>query len=420
MSRFKSSFLQEADWRGFIYQGTNLQALDALMAASSVVAYIGFDATAPSLHVGSLSQIMWLRLLQKHGHKPLVLMGDGTTLIGDPSGKDAARQLLTPEEIDRNVQQIQQIFDKYLIFGNGISEAQIVRNSHWLMSLNYVEFLREYGPYFTINRMLTFDSVRLRLEREQPLTFLEFNYMIFQAYDFLELHRRYRCQLQLGGSDQWGNILNGADLIRRVEESDAYGLTNTLITTADGAKMGKTAQGAVWLNADLLSPYEFWQYWRNTQDADVGRFLRFFTELSQETIRELEVLQGADINEAKKILADEVTRLCHGAEAVALARSTAENLFEGGSAEGLSTLPVIYVTTSDLVQGILAVDLLRRADLVTSNSDARRLIRGQGARINDVLIKDENHMVTAADLTSQDHIKLSAGKKKHALVKLKI
>jgi tyrosyl-tRNA synthetase len=419
MVQYKSSFLQEASWRGFIHQGTDLDGLDALMAKQSITAYIGFDATAASLHVGSLLPIMWLRLLQKHGHRPLVLMGDGTTQIGDPSGKDTSRQMLTPVEIEANVTSIQRIFTNYVTFGDKGSDALLLRNSQWLLPLNYIEFLRNYGPHFTINRMLTFDSVRLRLDREQPLTFLEFNYMILQAYDFLELYRFYKCVLELGGSDQWGNIVNGVDLVRRLEGADVYGLTNPLLTTADGAKMGKTAKGAVWLSADMLSPYDFWQYWRNTQDADVGRFLKLFTDLSQDEIRRLEALQGAEINEAKKVLADEVTRLCHGDEAVQQARTTAEKLFEAGSAEGLDTLPTEYLTAAELSQGVLAIELFRRTGLATSNGEARRLIRGQGARINDNLISDENLQLTSADLTDQGHIKLSAGKKKHALVKVK-
>lgn len=418
MTQFKSNFLQEASWRGFIHQGTDLESLDTLMATQSITAYIGFDATAASLHVGSLLPIMWLRLLQKHGHKPLVLMGDGTTQIGDPSGKDTSRQLLTPVEIEANVTSIQKIFSNYLTFGDKPHDALLLRNSQWLLPLNYIEFLRNYGAHFTINRMLTFDSVRLRLEREQPLTFLEFNYMILQSYDFLELYRFYGCKLQLGGSDQWGNIVNGVDLIRRLEGVDAYGLTNPLITTADGAKMGKTAKGAVWLSGDLLSPYDFWQYWRNTQDADVGRFLRLFTDMSQDDIQKLESLQGAEINEAKKILADEVTRLCHGEEAVQQARNTAEKLFETGSSEGLDTLPTEYLEAAELNQGILVVELLRRTGLASSNSDARRLIRGQGARVNDTIITDEALLITESHLTPQGHIKLSAGKKKHALVKI--
>jgi tyrosyl-tRNA synthetase len=420
MTQLKSPFLKEAAWRGFIHQGTDLEGLDNLMASGSITAYIGFDATAASLHVGSLSQIMWLRLLQKHGHKPLVLMGDGTTQIGDPSGKDTSRQLLTPIEIEHNVSSIQRIFSNYLTFGDKPHDALLVRNSQWLLPLNYIEFLRNYGAYFTINRMLTFDSVRLRLDREQPLTFLEFNYMILQAYDFLELYRLYGCKLQLGGSDQWGNIVNGVDLIRRLEAVDAYGLTNPLITTSDGAKMGKTAKGAVWLSSELLSPYDFWQYWRNTQDSDVGRFLRLFTDMPQGEIQKLESLQGAEINEAKKVLADEVTRLCHGEDALQQARGTAEKLFEAASSEGLDNLPTVYIEAAELGQGILAVELFRRTGLVTSNSEARRLIRGQGARINDTLIHDETLLIKESHLTPQGHIKLSAGKKKHALIKMRV
>lgn len=419
MTSFKSSYLQEVHARGFIHQGTNLDALDEKMAKGSVTAYIGFDATATSLHVGNLVQIMQLRLLQKHGHKPLVLMGDGTTRIGDPSGKDASRQLLTPEKIDENVAGIQKVFSKYLSFGEGKSDGLMLRNSEWLLPLNYLDFLRDYGRHFSVNRMLSFDSVKLRLEREQNLSFLEFNYMIFQAYDFLELSRAFDCELQLGGSDQWGNIVNGVELTRRVTSKEVFGLTAPLITTADGKKMGKSVEGAIWLNEDALSTFEFWQFWRNTQDADVGRFLRLYTDMDLDEIVRLEKLEGAEINEAKIILADATTKMCHGEDAVRQAKDTAKTLFEtGGAAQSLDNLPFIDVARCDLESGVLAVELFRQVDLAKSNGDARRLVRGGGAKINDVAFSDENIMVSLKDLQDDSYIKLSAGKKRHGLVKV--
>ncbi|HBN22823.1 MAG TPA: tyrosine--tRNA ligase [Holosporales bacterium] len=419
MTSFKSSYLQEVHARGFIHQGTNLEALDEKMAKESVTAYIGFDATATSLHVGNLVQIMQLRLLQKHGHKPLVLMGDGTTRIGDPSGKDASRQLLTPEKIDENVAGIQKIFSKYLSFGEGQSDALMLRNSEWLLPLNYLDFLQNYGRHFSVNRMLSFDSVKLRLEREQNLSFLEFNYMIFQAYDFLELSKAFNCELQLGGSDQWGNIVNGVELTRRVTSKEVFGLTAPLITTADGKKMGKSVDGAIWLNADALSTFDFWQFWRNTQDADVGRFLRLYTDIELDEIARLEKLEGAEINEAKIILADAATKMCHGESAVQQAKDTAKTLFEtGGAAQSLDNLPFIEVARSDLEAGILAVELFRQVDLAKSNGEARRLVRGGGAKINDVAFSDENTMISLEDLQDNSYIKLSAGKKRHGLIKV--
>lgn len=417
---YQSSYLQEAHARGFIHQGTHLEALDEKMIKGSVVAYIGFDATATSLHVGNLLQIMQLRLLQKHGHKPLVLMGDGTTRIGDPSGKDAARQLLSVEDIERNVQGIQKAFAKYITFGAGQSDALMLRNSDWLLGLNYLDFLRDYGRHFSVNRMLSFDSVKLRLEREQNLSFLEFNYMIFQAYDFLELNRRYGCELQLGGSDQWGNIVNGVELTRRVDGTEVFGLTAPLITTSDGKKMGKSVDGAVWLNEEDLSPFAFWQFWRNTHDADVGRFLRLYTDLDLGEIARLEALEGAEINEAKIILADATTLMCHGADAVAQAKETAKTLFEsgGGTSAALDTLPVAFVSKETLEQGVLAIELLNQTGLVGSNGEARRLIRGGGARVNDAPLSDENTVLTLDHVVDNNHIKLSSGKKRHALVKI--
>lgn len=419
MTSFKSSYLQEVHARGFIHQGTNLEVLDDKMSKGSIVAYIGFDATATSLHVGNLVQIMQLRLLQKHGHKPLVLMGDGTTRIGDPSGKDASRQLLTPEAIDKNIAGIQKAFSKYLAFGDQQSDAVILRNSEWLLPLTYLDFLRDYGRHFSVNRMLSFDSVKLRLEREQNLSFLEFNYMIFQAYDFLELSRKFNCELQLGGSDQWGNIVNGVELTRRVASKEVFGLTAPLITTADGKKMGKSVEGAIWLNEEALSAFDFWQFWRNTQDADVGRFLRLYTDIALDEIARLEKLQGAEINEAKIILADAATKMCHGGEAVKQAKETAKALFEtGGAPHSLDNLPFIEIKRLDLEAGLLAVELFHQVDLAKSKGEARRLVRGGGAKINDIAFKDEDKKLFLDDLQGRSSIKLSAGKKRHGLIKV--
>ena len=415
MSSFKSEFLRRITERGYMQDCSDLEGLDALASSAIVSGYIGFDCTASSLHVGSLVQIMILRALQRSGHKPIVIMGGGTTKVGDPSGKDASRQLLTDEQINANLEGIKQSFAKYITFGDGPTDAIMVNNADWLDHLEYVPFLRDYGRHFTINRMLTFDSVKLRLEREQPLTFLEFNYMIMQAYDFLELNRRYGCALQMGGSDQWGNIVNGIELIRRVDGKPAYGLTTPLMTASSGAKMGKTAQGAVWLNADMRSPYDFWQYWRNTEDADVVRFLKLFTDLPLDEIERLGALQGAEINEAKKILADEATKMCHGSDAAAEAAETARKAFEeGASAEGL---PTISVGRSVLEAGKSVVDLFVEAGLAASKGEARRLIKGGGARVNDEKVSDEAATVSLSDLNADGVVKLSSGKKKHALVK---
>lgn len=408
---FKSSFLQEASWRGFIYQGTDLEALDDLMSRTSITAYIGFDATAPSLHVGNLVQILRLRLLQKHGHRPLVLMGDGTTRIGDPSGKDAMRQMLDEESIEKNVQSIQRVFEKYLKFGTGSSDATLLRNSHWLLELNYIDFLRTYGRHFSINRMLTFESVKARLEREQPLSLIEFNYMIFQAYDFLYLNKHQNCLLQLGGSDQWGNIVCGTDLIRRAAGKTAYGLTGELITTSDGRKMGKTAQGAVWLNADMISPYDFWQFWRNTQDDDVVRFLKLFTDLERDEIERLATLEGAELNDAKVILANEATRLCHGDDAVRAAQETAASVFSG-NAHNLEDLPSVTLMNDALS----LIDALVELQFAKSKGEARRLIRGNGVRVADQIVLDEELSFTKEDL-KEGPLKISAGKKRHGLLK---
>ena len=415
MPGFKSDFMNVLHDRGYVHQCTDAAALDDRAANGIVTAYIGFDCTADSLHVGSLLQIMLLRWLQKTGHKPIVLMGGGTTRVGDPSGKDSARQLLSEAQIAANMAGIRSVFEKFLTFGDGPADAVMANNADWLGGLAYVDFLREYGRHFTINRMLTFDSVKLRLDREQPLTFLEFNYMILQAYDFVELARRYDCTLQLGGSDQWGNIVNGVELGRRVEQRELFGLTSPLITTASGAKMGKTAQGAIWLNADRLGAYDYWQFWRNTEDGDVGRFLRLFSELPLDEIARLEVLEGAEINEAKKVLATAATAMLHGKDAAEAAANTARQTFEQGKLG--DDLPVVEVSASDLETGIPAFDLFRRAGLAASGGEARRLIRGGGARVNDEPVKDENAAIGAGDVNTDGAIKLSAGKKRHVLVR---
>lgn len=411
----KSDFLREMNRRGFIHQCTDMGELDALAAQGPIAAYIGFDLTADSLHVGSLVQIMMLRALQKAGHKPIVLMGGGTSKVGDPSGKDDARRLLSSEDIAKNVAGIQKIFSQFLTFGDGPTDAIMVNNADWLEELNYIDFLRDFGRHFSVNRMLGFDSVKLRLDREQPLSFLEFNYMVLQAYDFLELNRRYGCRLQMGGSDQWGNIVNGVDLARRIDQSTVFGLTTPLLTTSSGAKMGKTADGAVWLNEDRLSAYDYWQFWRNTEDADVGRFLRLFTELPEEEIVKLEKLSGSEINEAKKVLAAEATALCRGRAQAEKAMETARKTFEEGALA--SDLPSIEVQRSTLEEGILAYELLRQAGLAASNGEARRLIKGGGGRVNDVAIPNDQHSVGLQDLNGDGIVKLSAGKKRHVLVK---
>ncbi|CCQ74555.1 tyrosine--tRNA ligase [Magnetospira sp. QH-2] len=414
MSALSSDFLRILTERGFIHQCTDTEALDARLNEGLLTAYIGFDCTASSLHVGSLLPIMMLRWLQKTGHKPIVLMGGGTTKVGDPSGKDESRQLLTAEKIGENMAGIKRVFEKYLSFGDARGDAMMVNNADWLDALNYIDFLRDYGPHFTINRMMTFDSVKLRLEREQPLTFLEFNYMILQAYDFAELGQRHNCVLQMGGSDQWGNIINGVELGRRVNNQQLFGLTAPLLTTASGAKMGKSAAGAIWLNDDMLGNFDFWQYWRNTEDADVGRFLRLFTELPMDEITRLETLQGAELNEAKKILANEVTALARGKGAAEAAAETARKTFEQGVLA--DDLPSIDVPLAELEEGIAAFALMTRAGLTQSNGEARRLIKGGGARLNDQAIKNETQDVTHADL-GDGVLKLSAGKKRHALVR---
>ncbi len=415
MTSHRSEFIQNVVDRGYMHQCTDLDALDSLAKDKIVSAYIGFDCTAPSLHAGSLVQIMMLRLLQRCGHKPIVLMGGGTTKIGDPSGKDESRQLLDDAAIAANMAGIKNVFAKFLSFGDGPTDAVMVNNDDWLKDLQYLPFLRDYGRHFSVNRMLGFESVKLRLEREHNLSFLEFNYMILQAYDFLELSRRHDCLLQMGGSDQWGNIVGGVDLGRRLDQRDMFGLTTPLLTTSSGAKMGKTAAGAVWLNADMLSPYDYWQYWRNTEDADVGKFLRLFTDLPLDEISELESRQGVELNEVKKRLANEVTAMCHGVEAAAEAAETARRTFEeGGLGEGL---PSSDVANADLESGIAVLELFKLAGLAASNGEARRLIKGGGARLNDTKINDETQTITTADLNDEGIIKLSAGKKRHALIK---
>ncbi len=417
MTALKSDFVRTLVERGYMHQCTDLVALDDLAAKGSITAYIGYDCTAPSLHVGSLVQIMMQRHLQKTGHKPIVLMGGGTTKVGDPSGKDTARQLLSEADINTNMAGVREVFARFVEFGDGEIDAIIVNNDDWLSQLSYVPFLREVGQHFSINRMLNFDSVKLRLDRQQPLSFLEFNYMILQAYDFLQLNRRHDCVLQMGGSDQWGNIVNGVELARRIDGKALFGFTTPLITLASGAKMGKTVNGAVWLNGDILSAYDYWQFWRNTEDADVGRFLRLFTELSLDEIARLEILQDAEINEAKKILANEATAMCHGPDAAAAAAETAKQTFEEGKVA--ADLPTIEIPELELRTGITLVELLGEswAGLCHSNSEARRLIKGGGARVNDEAIHDEMAKVSSIDITRDGVVKLSAGKKRHVLIR---
>ena len=416
MSEYTSSFLRIMSERNFIHQITDWTSLDTLLSEKNMVAYIGFDCTADSLHVGSLVQIMMLRYFQKCGHRPIVLMGGGTTKVGDPSGKDDARQLLNDNEIEKNKQGIKTVFEKYLNFGDGPSDAIMCDNDEWLSGLEYVQFLRDYGRHFSVNRMLSFDSVKLRLDREQPLSFLEFNYMILQAYDFLELSRRFDCSLQMGGSDQWGNIVNGVELARRIDQKSVFGLTTPLVTTASGAKMGKSAQGAIWLNSDRLSPYDFWQYWRNTEDEDVDRFLKLFTELPLDEIARLSALKGNELNEAKKILANEVTQLCHGRDAANSVAESARKTFEEGSIG--QDLPFIIINKNDLENGVWVIEAMRKLALIQSNGEGRRLIANGGVRVNDTVISDPEKQLNVSDISISGMIKLSAGKKRHALVKL--
>jgi tyrosyl-tRNA synthetase len=410
----RSDFLRVLTERGFVHQCTDLEGLDALAAKGRIVAYDGFDCTAPSLHIGNLVGIMMLHWLQQTGHKPIALMGGGTTRIGDPSGKDDARKLLSEADIAGNMAGIKRVFANFLTFGDRPGDALMVNNADWLDQLEYIAFLRDYGRHFSVNRMLSFDSVKLRLEREQPLTFLEFNYMVLQAYDFVELKRRHDCVLQVGGSDQWGNIVNGVELARRLELGELFGLTAPLITMSSGAKMGKTAKGAVWLNAEQLAPYDYWQFWRNTEDADVGRFLRVFTTLPLDEIVKLEALQGQELNEAKKILANEATALCHGGAAAEAAAETARKTFEEGALA--EDLPTVFVSQAKLDAGIATIELVVQAGFAASNGEARRLVRAGGIRINDHVLSDETHKTSSADLQN-GVIKLSVGKKRHALIK---
>ncbi|MGR3815390.1 MAG: tyrosine--tRNA ligase [Cognatishimia activa] len=410
----KSDFIAVMMERGFLADCTDYQGLDEALIKGVVPGYIGFDATAKSLHVGSLIQIMMLRWLQKTGHKPITLMGGGTTKVGDPSFRADERPLLTEDQINDNISGIQQVFAKYIDYGDGETDALMLNNAEWLDGLNYLEFLRDIGRHFSVNRMLSFESVKSRLDREQSLSFLEFNYMILQAYDFLELNRRYGCLVQFGGSDQWGNIVNGIDLTRRVIDQQIFGLTSPLLTTSDGKKMGKSADGAVWLNAEMRSPYEFWQFWRNTTDADVGRFLKLYTELPVDECDRLGALAGSEINEAKVILANEVTTLCHGADAAEAAEATAREVFEKGGVG--ADLPTLSLTSEDIGDGISVVQLIVKSGLAKSGKEAKRLIAENGAKLDDQPLTEAGRVFTAADLASP--IKLSAGKKRHALVQL--
>jgi len=415
MSTVKSDFLHELATRGYIHQCTDEAALDKLARSEIVTGYIGFDCTAPSLHVGNLVSIMLLRKLQQTGHRPIVLIGGGTTKVGDPSGKDEMRKVLTDAEIAANIAGIESVFAKFLSFGDGEQDAILVNNSDWLEGLNYIDFLREYGRHFSVNRMLSQDAVKLRLEREQNLSFIEFNYMVLQAYDFVELYRREGCRLQMGGSDQWGNIVTGIELGRRTEGVELFGLTTPLLTTASGAKMGKTAAGAVWLNPDMLSPYDYWQYWRNAEDDDVPRFLKLFTELPLDEIARLSALEGAELNEAKKILATEATALVHGRDAADRAAETARSTFEQGQIA--SSLPTVELARADLEKGLGVLNASVLAGFVKSTGEARRQIKGGGIKINDVAVSDERQTLTLDDLTDDGVIKLSLGKKRHTLIR---
>ena len=415
MSTVKSDVLRELKARGFIHQATDEAGLDKLLSTERVAGYIGFDCTAPSLHVGNLLGIVMLRKLQQAGHRPIVLIGGGTTKVGDPSGKDESRKLLSDAEIAANIAGIESVFAKFLSFGGGDTGAVMVNNAEWIDTLNYIDFLRDYGRHFSVNRMLTYDSVRLRLEREQPLSFIEFNYMVLQAYDFIELYRRLGCRLQMGGSDQWGNIVSGIELGRRADGVELFGLTSSLLITASGAKMGKTASGAVWLNADMLSPYDYWQYWRNSEDADVDRFLKLFTELPLNEIAKLAKLKGAELNEAKKILATEATALVHGRDAADRAAETARTTFEKG--EIAQSLPTLEVPRADLEKGLGVLNASVLAGFVQSTGEARRQIKGGGIKVNDEPVSNERQLLTPSDLTPDGVIKLSLGKKRHALIR---
>lgn len=411
----KSELVRLFEQRGYIYQATNLASLNEAANTQVIPGYIGFDCTGKSLHVGSLISIMMLRTLQKAGHKPIVIMGGGTTKIGDPSGKDETRKILTTEIINENKESLKRVFSKYLKFGDGPTDAVMLDNAEWLDEIKYIEFLRDIGKHFSVNRMLTFDNVKLRIEREQPLSFLEFNYMLLQAYDFVELNKRYNCRLQMGGSDQWGNIVSGVELGRKLGCPELFGLTSELITTKSGAKMGKTASGAVWLNEDMLPAYDYWQFWRNTEDGDVEKFLKLFTELPIDEINRLSKLKGKDINDAKIILANEVTQMCHGQGKAQAAHMTALKTFvEGGSGE---SLPIYHINQTDLESGIKAFKLLHESGLCESLGAARRLIQGNGARINNAIITDEQQVISKNDLVD-GQLKLSSGPRKHLIVKV--
>jgi tyrosyl-tRNA synthetase len=415
MTAFKSDFLNVLQSRGFIHQISDPDSLDAIAAKGELVAYIGFDCTAPSLHVGSMVQIMCLYWLQQTGNKPIALMGGGTTRVGDPSGKDETRKILSVEDIERNKEGIKQVFSHFLKFGDGKHDAVMPDNAEWLTKLNWIEMLRDIGRHFSVNRMLAMDSVKLRLERDQEMSFIEFNYMILQAYDFVVLNQRYDCRLQMGGSDQWGNIVNGIDLGRRMGRPQLHALTTPLITTSSGEKMGKTASGAIWLNADMKSPYEYWQFWRNTDDADVARFLKLFTTLPLDEIERLAALRGAEINEAKKALADAATTLLHGTDAARLAAETARQTFEEGAIA--ENLPSVTIARAELEAGIGVLTAFVKAGLVASNGEARRQIKGGGLRVNDVAVVDEKMTLRLADFTPEGAVKLSLGKKRHVLLK---
>jgi tyrosyl-tRNA synthetase len=416
MSEYKSDFLRELSSRGFIHQVSEPESLDERAATQAITAYIGFDCTAPSLHVGSLVQIMLLYWLQQTGHQPIVLMGGGTTRVGDPSGRDESRRILTLEQIEANKNSLKGVFAKFLKFGDGKSDAIMPDNAEWLATLNYVEFLRDVGRHFSINRMLAFDSVKLRLERQQEMSFLEFNYMILQAYDFVELRKRYGCVLQMGGSDQWGNIINGIDLGRRMMNAQLFALTSPLISTSSGAKMGKTAAGAVWLNADVLSPYEYWQFWRNTEDGDVARFLKLFTTLPLLEIGRLAALKGQEVNEAKKVLATEATAMLHGRAAAEQAAETARRTFEEGALA--QDLPTVEIPRGELESGLGVLNAFsEKTGLVASNGEARRQIKGGGLKVNDATATDDKGVLTLKDLTPEGVIKLSLGRKKHVLLR---
>ena len=415
MSAYKSELLDVLASRGYIHQVSEPEALDALARSSTITAYIGFDCTAPSLHIGSLVPIMMLYWMQQTGHRPIALMGGGTTRVGDPSGKDDSRTILTDQIIAENLRGIRKVFSNFLKFGDGPNDAVMANNADWLNSLNYLDFLRDVGRHFSVNRMLSFNSVKLRLDRQQELSFLEFNYMILQAYDFVELNKRYGCTLQMGGSDQWGNIVNGIDLGRRMLNAHLFALTTPLITTSSGAKMGKTAAGAVWLDADMLSAYDFWQFWRNTEDGDVARFLKLFTVVPLDEIGRLAALKGQEINDAKKVLATEVTALIHGRAAAEEAAETARRTFEEGALA--ETLPTIEIPRGELTGGLGVLAAFVRAGLVTSNGEARRQIKGGGIRINDVAVTDEKMTLTPSQVTPEGVIKLSLGKKRHVLLK---